>query len=387
MDSKLQATWQENLNKLTTFFNSKRFLGKKRHYTPADIAPLRNSFPVEYPSTYMADKLYTMLRNCYNDGSFVHTFGALDPVQVINLSKYLKVVYVSGWQCSSTASVTNEPGPDFADYPVNTVPNKVDQLFKAQLFHDRKQSEMLSRLGPKQIKETPVYDYMAPMIADADAGFGGTTAIMKMTKLFIEAGAAGIHIEDQRHGTKKCGHMAGKVIVPTKTHCNRLIAARLQADICGSGLVLCARTDALSAKYIDSNIDEADHPFILGIYNPSKPKDLVTFIKAGEYEIRKRFSGKELESKLEKWHSVGYECSLKEAQKLAKSLDFEFYFDWDTPRTYEGYYMIEQGNINFCIRRAREFSYYADLIWMETPKPNLGVARKFAEGVHAYHPD
>jgi isocitrate lyase len=196
MDEQLQACWQENLTDLTNFFNSERFFGKKRHYTPADIAPLRNSFKVNYPSTVMSDKLNNMLRTCFNNNSFELTYGALDPVQVINLSKYLKCVYVSGWQCSSTASVTNEPGPDFADYPVNTVPSKVDQLFKAQLFHDRKQNEMLSRLSPKQLQETKIFDYMAPMLADADTGFGGTTAIMKLTKLFIESGAAGIHIED-----------------------------------------------------------------------------------------------------------------------------------------------------------------------------------------------
>lgn len=387
MDNNLQRSWQSNLEELTLFFNSDRFRGKKRHYTPSDIAPLRNSFPVRYTSSIMAHKLYKMLRTSFEKGEFLHTFGAMDPVQVINLSKYLKCVYVSGWQCSSTASTTNEPGPDFADYPVNTVPTKVDQLFKAQLFHDRRQSLNRAQMTPEERKKTPVYDYLAPMIADADAGFGGTTAVMKMTKLFIEAGAGGIHIEDQLHGTKKCGHMAGKVIVSTKSHINRLIASRLQADICGSPLVLCCRTDALSAKFIESNVDEIDHPWILGIDDPSKPDDLVTFVEAGRREIRRKFQGNERRTVLDKWNNLIYQCSLNEAKKLANSLGFEFYFDWEKPRTYEGYYRIEQGSIDFCIRRAIQFSPYCDLIWMETPKPNLQVARKFAEGVRAFYPE
>jgi len=128
---------------------------------------------------------------------------------------------------------------------MDTVPNKVDQLFKAQLFHDRKQQHnRLTAMNSHERLTSPPVDYFAPIIADADTGHGGTTAVMKLTKMFVERGAAGLHFEDQKPGTKKCGHMGGKVLVPTSEHVGRLAAARLQCDIMGTNTLIVARTDS-----------------------------------------------------------------------------------------------------------------------------------------------
>merc|ERR1719421_233963 len=234
---------------------SERFKYTTRPYKAEDVIKLQGTCPLHFTGAQISTKLYNMLREHQAKGTCSHTFGSLDPVQVCQMAKYLSTVYVSGWQSSSTASTSNEPGPDIADYPYDTVPNKVDQLFRAQAFHDRKQFEARRRMTPQERAQTPTVDYFNPIIADADTGHGGLTATMKLAKMFIENGAAGIHIEDQMAGTKKCGHMGGKVLVSTNEHAQRLIACRLQADVMNSPLVIVARTDAEAATMINSNMD------------------------------------------------------------------------------------------------------------------------------------
>jgi isocitrate lyase len=375
------------------FMSSPRFKHTTRPYTAQDVTWLQGTLPMRYAGAKMSEKLYTMMRDHQKNGTCSHTFGALDSVQVTQMAKYLTTVYVSGWQSSSTASTSNEPGPDVADYPYDTVPNKVDQLFRAQLFHDRKQFEARRRMTAEERASNPPVDYFNPIVADADTGHGGLTATMKLAKMFIENGAAGIHIEDQKPGTKKCGHMGGQGLVSTAEHCQRLIACRLQADILNSPLVIVGRTDAEAATMSDSNMDPIDHPHIKGatVKDVEPLADAIWNKTDSDWEDRAGCMtfpdavAKALEAKgadTAKWLKESRKMSLPQMREAAAgSLGAgEIYFNWDMARAVEGYYRIK-GSTEFCIERGIAWSAYADAIWMETAKPILSQAEQFAKEV------
>ncbi|MFZ1199027.1 MAG: isocitrate lyase, partial [Desulfobacterales bacterium] len=287
-----------------------RWKGVVRPYTAEDVLKLRGTLHVSHTFAEVgAKRLWQLL----NAEEYVPALGALTGNQAVQqVEAGLKAIYLSGWQVAADANLAGEMYPDQSLYPSNSVPAVVQRINNALRRADQIQVLDCRKKGP--------YWY-APIVADAEAGFGGPLNAFELMKMMIAAGAAGVHFEDQLASAKKCGHLGGKVLVPTQEFITKLIAARLAADICGVPTVLVARTDADAARLVTSNIDKRDQPFIL-------PK----------------------------------------------------------PRSSEGFYYVQNG-VEAAIARGRAYAPYADMVWCETSTPDLEQARKFAEGIHAEHPD
>ncbi len=238
----IEKDWAENL----------RWEGVERTYSAADVLRLRGSVKIEYTIAKLgAKRLWELMKT----EDFVNALGALSGGQAIQqVQAGLKAIYCSGWQVAADANVAGQMYPDQSLYPANSVPELVKKINNSlqrtdQIYHAE---------GKNGIH------WFAPILADAEAGFGGNLNAFELMKAMIEAGAAGVHFEDQLSSAKKCGHLGGKVLVPTSEAVQKLIAARLAADVCGVSTVLVARTDANAANLLTSDVDENDKPFCTG---------------------------------------------------------------------------------------------------------------------------
>ena len=293
---------------LDNWKNNPRWEGIIRPYTAEDVIKLRGSVQIEYTLANLgAKKLWSKL----NSQDFVCGLGALTGNQAVQeVTAGLDAIYLSGWQVAADANLAGQMYPDQSLYPADSVPNVVKRINNALLRRDQIQSVT----GEGDI------DWMVPIVADAEAGFGGNLNAYELMKAMIEAGAAGVHFEDQLSSAKKCGHLGGKVLVPTQEAINKLVAARLGADVMGTPTLLVARTDADAANLLTSDIDERDHQFITG------------------------------------------------------------------ERTSEGFFKVRNG-LEQGINRGLAYAEYADLVWMETSNPDLGIAKEFAQAIREQYPN
>lgn len=244
---KLQKDWSEN----------PRWRGLKRGYSAADVVRLRGSLQPEHTLARRgAERLWELV----NNEPFVSTLGALTGNQALQQAKAgLKAVYLSGWQVAGDANLAGEMYPDQSLYPVNSVPMVVNRINNT--FTRADQIQWMEGTNPG---DEGYVDYFLPIVADAEAGFGGVLNAFELMKSMINAGAAGVHFEDQLASVKKCGHMGGKVLVPSREAVAKLVAARLASDVAGVPTVLLARTDAEAADLVTSDVDDNDRAFLTG---------------------------------------------------------------------------------------------------------------------------
>ena len=299
-----------NFNDLVPNAPKGRFDGINRPYSPEEVVRLRGSFPIAQTLAERgANKLWELLKS----EDYINALGAVTGNQAMQMARAgLKAIYLSGWQVAADANTAGAMYPDQSLYPANAGPELCRRINRTLKRADEVEH---SEGGAKR-------DWFLPIVADAEAGFGGPLNSYEIMKAYIEAGAAGVHFEDQLASEKKCGHLGGKVLIPTAAHERNLVAARLAADVMGVPTITVARTDAESAKLITSDVDERDRPFI---------------------EENSR-----------------------------------------TPEGF--YRLKDGTGLDHCISRGLAFAEIADLIWWETSHPDLADAKKFAEALQKKHP-
>ncbi len=268
------TAFDDTVTEVQEFMDSDRFSDITRLYSARQVAEQRGTIGTDYRvARENAAAFYARLRELFAERRSITTFGPYSPSQAVTMKRMgIEGIYLGGWATSAKGGVTEDPGADLASYPLSQVPDEAASIVRALLTADRNQTYMRSRMTPEQLQTAPEpVDYRPFIIADADTGHGGDAHVRNLIRRFVEVGVTGYHIEDQRPGTKKCGHQGGKVLVGVDEQIKRLTAARLQLDIMGVPGIIVARTDAEAATLLDNSGDERDQPFILGATTRNVP--------------------------------------------------------------------------------------------------------------------
>ena len=274
------SSFEQQVAETQEWFDSKRFDGIVRLFTARQVAEQRGSITQEYAvARDAAAAFHARLRELFAERRCITTFGPYSPGQAVAMKRMgIEGIYLGGWATSAKGSTTEDPGPDLASYPLSQVPDEASTLVRALLTADRNQQYLRQRMTDAQRTSTPAFDYRPFIIADADTGHGGDPHVRNLIRRFVEVGVPGYHIEDQRPGTKKCGHQGGKVLVAQDEQNKRLNAARFQLDVMGVPGIIVARTDAEAANLLDGSGDERDQPFLVGVTNREVPAYKPCFI-------------------------------------------------------------------------------------------------------------
>ena len=267
------TSFEDMISSTRDWFDLPRFAGITRLYSPEQVVAQQGSIRTEHAvARDAAAAFFERLRELFAQRSSVTTFGPYSPGQAVTMRRLgIEGIYLGGWATSAKGSLDEDPGADLASYPLSQVPNEAAVLVRALLAADRNQHFARSRMSEAERQATPVIDFRPFIIADADTGHGGDAHVRNLIRRFVEAGVPGYHIEDQRPGSKKCGHQGGKVLVSVDEQIKRLNAARFQLDVMGVPGIIVARTDAEAATLLDGGSDERDHPFVLGATNLDLP--------------------------------------------------------------------------------------------------------------------
>jgi isocitrate/methylisocitrate lyase len=279
-DAQPLTPFEQDVAATQRYFDSPRFEGLVRLYTARQVVEQRGTIPSDYiVAREAATAFYDRLRELFAERKSITTFGPYSPGQAVAMKRMgIEGIYLGGWATSAKGSISEDPGPDLASYPLSQVPDEAAGLVRALLTADRNQEFLRVRMSEEKRAATPAYDYRPFIIADADTGHGGDPHVRNLIRRFVEVGVPGYHIEDQRPGTKKCGHQGGKVLVPSDEQIKRLNTARFQLDVMRVPGIIVARTDAEAANLIDSRGDERDQPFLLGATNLRIPSYKACFL-------------------------------------------------------------------------------------------------------------